>query len=434
MKKKALKTMVAAAAVLSSAAIAQAATVDINIYGASAQYLFWNTAATNFLTAKGCTSITKAEDSSKKHGITSGKACSGFSGNDVIIRYSSKASYESVRSLKGTTNPDSCPNAYQRKMADSVTAPNTLTCQTITLGASDVSGEAFVQESHGQKFGPLGGGLVDNVLTGENASGLTSYNPLVVPFGFFVNNAVTAKKCTTAAGAMAGEYCSSDADCGGTAGSCGAPSTIDNITRLQAVNIFAGYATNWADFGGYFTAQPIVACLRHAGSGTAAALDFSVIRGNGWGNVLATYESPAAIWFNEGSTDMIKCVNGNSTATPTGSAIGAIGYADADQAIGAAGTSQNVKAVKYNGHFGTRYSIRNGAYDFWTTQWVYEDAARTSTAQRPVVDALIAYASDPANVPATKAKYWATKDEMKFFKGSEAEYPYLLGAINPQLP
>lgn len=434
MKKQALKTLVAAAAILSTAAIAQAATVEVNVYGASAQYLFWNDAADNFLLSKGCSNVVQAQDSTKKHGITSGKACTGFGGNDVVVRYSAKASYESVRSLKGTSNPDSCSNAFQRKMADSVTAPNTLACKTVTLGASDVAGEAFVQESHGQKFGPLGGGNVDIVLTGEDASGLTSYNPLVVPFGFFVNNAVTATKCTTAAGALAGEYCSSDADCGGAAGSCGAPGTIDNITRLQAVNIFAGYATNWSDFGGYFTAQPIVACLRHAGSGTAAALDFSVMKGNGWGNIIASFENPDAIWFNEGSSDLIKCVNGNSTATPTGSLIGAIGYADADQAVGVAGTSQNVKAVKYNGHFGTRYNLRNGAYDFWTTQWVYEDAARTTAAQRPVVDALVAFASSPANVPSTKAKYWATKDEMKFFKGSEAEYPYLNGAIDPQTP
>jgi len=434
MKKKALRTMVAAAAVLSTAAIAQAATVEINIYGASAQYLYWNDAADDFLLSKGCSNVVQAQDSTKKHGITSGKACSGFSGNDVIIRYSAKASYESVRSLKGTTNPDSCPNAFQRKMADSVTAPNTLTCKTITLGASDVAGESFVQESHGQKFGPLGGGYVDIVLTGEDASGLASYNPLVVPFGFFVNNAVTAKKCVTTA-PNAGELCYTDADCGGAANSCGAPSTIDNITRLQAAQIFGGLVSDWSDFGAYYTAQPIVACFRHAGSGTAAAFDWSVMRGNGWGTLLAQYETPGMFWFNEGATDLIKCVNGNSTATPTGSLIGAIGYADADQAVGVAGTSQNVKLVKYNGVTPSRYALRNGAYDFWTTQWVYEDTARTSAAQRPVVDALIAFASDPAKVPATKAKYWATKDEMKFFKSTDGEFiTFQGGAANPQLP
>lgn len=432
--KKSMKTLAATAAVLAMAGAAHAANVDINIYGASAQYLFWNDAADNFLTSKGCTGVTQASFDGK-HGVTTGNSCTGFTGSpNVTIRYSGKASYESVRSLTAATNPDGCANGYQRKMANSVTDPSNLTCQTVTLGASDVAGEAFVQESHGEKFGPRGGGAWNVTLTGEDASSLTHTNPLVVPFGFFVNNAVTAKKCTTAAGALAGEYCMVDADCGGTAGSCGAASTIDNITRLQAVNIFSGYAADWSDFGAYFTAQPIVACIRHAGSGTAAAMDYSVMRGNGWGNALVTYEEAGRIWFNEGSSDLIKCVNGNSTVNTTGSLIGAIGYADADQATGTAGTSQNVKAIKYNGAFGTRYSIRNGLYDFWTTQWVYEDPTRTTAAQRPVVDALTAFAAVPGNVPSTKAKHWATADEMKFYKGSEMEYPYLNGALDPQTP
>ncbi|AJY71068.1 hypothetical protein RW64_16575 [Geobacter sulfurreducens] len=437
--KKSMKALVVAAGVLSSAAIAQAATVEINIYGASAQYLYWNDAADNFLISKGCSNVLQAQDTGKKHGITEGKACTGFGGNDVTIRYSAKASFESVRSTKGTTNPDNCPTPFERLMASSVAAPNTLVCKAVTLGASDVAGESFVQESHGNLYGPRGGAFTDITLSGEDASGLHAENPLIVPFGFFVNNAVTAKKCA-ATSSFAGEYCATDADCGGAAGSCGAPSTIDNITRLQAVNIFAGYMADWSDFGAYFTAQPVVACLRHAGSGTHATLDYAVVRGNGWGNLVATYESPDMIWFNEGSSDLIKCVNGNNTVNGTtaddnGSLIGAIGYADADQAVGVANTSQNVKAVKYNGAYGTRYNVRNGNYDFWSTQWVYENKARTTAAQRPVVDALIAFAKVPANVPSTKAKYWATADEMKFFKGTDQEYPFFIGgAVNPQTP
>ncbi len=431
--KKSIKTLAVAASVFAMAGTAHAANVDINIYGASAQYLFWNDTADNFLASKGCSNITQAQDSTKKHGITSGTACTGFGGNNVTIRYSSKASFEAVRSTKGTTNPDGCPTAFERKMASSVTAPNTLVCVPVTLGASDVAGESFVQESHGQKFGPLGGGPYDVVLSGEDASGLASYNPLIVPFGFFVNQAVKADQCSANAAANAGEYCASDADCGGTAGAC-VNSTIKNITRLQAVNIFAGYASDWSDFGAYFDAQPIVACLRHAGSGTHATIDYAVVRGNGWGNELAKYEETNRIWFNEGSTDLIKCVNGNTTSATNGSLIGAIGYADSDQAVGVAGTSQNVVPVKYNGAFGTRYNVRNGNYDFWSTQWVYENTGRTSSLQRPVVDGLMAFASDPANIPSTKAKFWATKDEAKFAKDNDQSYPYFSGAMNPQTP
>jgi hypothetical protein len=139
-----------------------------------------------------------------------------------------------------------------------------------------VAGDSFVQESHGEKFGPRGGGWYEVGLSGVDCSGLTPHNPLIVPFGFFVNKGVTAKQCLPpVATANQYEYCMTDADCGGAAGSC-VTDTINNITRLQAVNIFSGYASNWSDFGGYFTEQPITACLRHAGSGTHATLAYAV--------------------------------------------------------------------------------------------------------------------------------------------------------------
>jgi opacity protein-like surface antigen len=115
--KKGMKTLALAASVLALAGTAQAATVDINVYGASAQYLFWNDAADNFLISRGCTGVTQAQDTSGKHGITTG-TCSS---DTVNIRYSAKASFESCLSLNGTTNPDSCPSPTQRKMAHSVT-------------------------------------------------------------------------------------------------------------------------------------------------------------------------------------------------------------------------------------------------------------------------------------------------------------------------
>ncbi len=435
--KKNIKTLAMAASVLALAGTAQAATIDINIYGASAQYLYWNDSADNFLLGRGCTGVTQGESSDKKHGITTGTC-----GSDTVnIRVSAKASFESCLSLNGTTNPDSCPSPTQRKMASSVAAPNTLTCQTVTLGASDVAGESFTQESHGQKFGPKGGGNVDIILAGVDCSGLTPHNPLIVPFGFFVNKGVTAKQCLPPlATTNQYEYCMTDADCGGAAGSC-ATDTINNITRLQAVNIFSGFASDWSDFGGYFTAQPITACFRHAGSGTHATLDFAVVRGNGWGANLAIFEDqdtiyPGRLWFNEGSSDMMRCVDGANTldadpANNTRSIIGAIGYADADQGLS---SFPNVKAVKYNGHLGTRKNIRNGAYDFWSTQFVYEKPSAQSAAQKLWVGRILTYMENPANIPSTKANYWAAAGEMKFFKDNDQVYPYFTGATTPVTP
>jgi len=118
--KKVLKSAVIGAAMLGLAGTAQAAT-EINLYGASAQYLFWNDAADGFLTAKGCSTVQQAEDAAGKSGITRGYACTGLPGSpDVIIRYKSKASYDGIRAMKGIDPDNQCPveGSLYRPMAD----------------------------------------------------------------------------------------------------------------------------------------------------------------------------------------------------------------------------------------------------------------------------------------------------------------------------
>jgi hypothetical protein len=39
-----------------------------------------------------------------------------------------------------------------------------------------------------------------------------------------------------------------------------------------------------------------------------------------------------------------------------------------------------------------------------------------------------------ANVPSTKADYWATADEMVYMKGTDFQYPQYQGAATPKLP
>ena len=48
MKKKLTVSLTATAALLALAGIAQAAPAELNIFGASAQYLYWNAQAQNF--------------------------------------------------------------------------------------------------------------------------------------------------------------------------------------------------------------------------------------------------------------------------------------------------------------------------------------------------------------------------------------------------
>lgn len=293
--KSILKTVAAGAALLALTANAEAATREINLYGASAQYLFWNDAADNFLATKGCSGgITQAQNSDGKHGITIGRACSSYANDDIIIRYSSKASYDGIYAMKGVGNPDSCATNFERKMANEATISGTTVggtkCVDVTLGCSDVAGETFLQESEGTLKGHLGGDYVTRSFSRIDTTGLTPYRPLVVPFGFFAHNTVT----------------------------------LSNLSRLQAVMIYAGKVVNWNQFDAALPANQIVACLRHAGSGTHATLDAAVMRGDA---NLITLEDPMGIYggpvvyFNDGSSDMMNCINDNAYA---------VGYADAD--------------------------------------------------------------------------------------------------------
>jgi hypothetical protein len=493
MKSKAFTAIIATAAgaaLLAAAAMPAQAAREINIYGASAQYLFWNDLADNFLLSKGCSNIRQAQfegtgpnDSNyRKHGITLGTACTEYGGNDVIIRYSAKASYDGIFAIQGdvrdgnqplpaviswaSPNPNSCANNFERSMADETTISGSVVgarkCVRVNVGASDVAGKSFTQESHGANFGPNGGAMQDRVFpakgiwtdgtwknypTDQNVYHLESNKPVVVPFGFFGNKAIKVQRCT--AGTNAGEMCTDATqavDCPGS--TCAAPAELDNVTRPMAVNIFSGQVWYWTDFGAGFSvrntsggelAADIVACMRHAGSGTHATLDYAVVKGNGWGALLAPTENSGGptIWFNDGSGDEMKCVNGTIPGFTTGSDWGAIGYADADQSVS---SYTKTKAMKYQGMYGTRVNIRNGMYDFWAHQWLYYPGLEAPVVEpnyattHPVYEDLVAYASDPANIPSTKAKFWATANEMVYGKENDQSYPRYTGATNPQTP
>jgi ABC-type phosphate transport system substrate-binding protein len=440
MKKQIKVSMTIAAALVAMSGIAQAAPAELNIYGASAQYLYWNDQAQNFAQiVLGCTA-TAPVNNGGKHGFVSAINCTnemvpvnGATGKrDLDIRYSGIASAEGPLSVAKAAPLDATlatgcdvANGYRKMYASETTT----VCKQVHVGTSDVAGESLNQVSSGQKFGPLGGGAFSAALSGVNTTGLTSANTVVVPFGFFVNNAVTATKCTAG---FVGNYCTTASDCG-TGGACSSTATtIDNITREQAVLLFSQQTADWSDFGAYFTAQPTVVCLRHAGSGTAAALDKTVMS-NSWGSAVVTAEADGAVWFNQGSGDQVKCINGNSTATPTGSLIGAIGYADADQAVGTANTSQNIQLIKYNGVYPTRAAIRNGLYDFYTNAWLYTNPANGTTVNG-LAASLVTFAQNPDHVPATKANFWAAVGEMKYNRTSDVTYPVYIGASIPKLP
>lgn len=483
----------AGAAVLGMSCAASAADIEINVYGASAQYLYWNDAADGFLTdtavGYGCdpATVRQYEDAAGKNGVTIASGCTGDT--SMIIRYSAKASYDGIWAMNG--DPQSTEGCippggtnisyYHRMMADVPTTGGVVTqykCVDVTLGASDVEGKSFSQSSAGLEDGPNVGGWITRAFYGIDTSGLDNYEPLKVPFGFFASNDITVTKCLAphplAPDANAhkaistwGNYCDSDQDghstdcigyykcindfCSGgvqegqpceVAKDCPdvalvdtdcAEMPLDNISRIMAVLLYSGLITHWNDFGAYFPSQPVTLCFRHAGSGTHATLDWAVMRGNNaWGTGMLTAQQagPPIAWFNDGSSDMMRCINGATTVSTTY----AIGYADADQLAGTK-NYPNVHALKYQGVEPRRWTIRNGTYSFWSSQQMYEDPLEPNYAvTNPVIAKLVAFASAPANMPATKADYWATAEEMKVTKTSDNTYPYSIPPVTHLLP
>jgi hypothetical protein len=116
------------------------------------------------------------------------------------------------------------------------------------------------------------------------------------------------------------------------------------------------------------------------------------------------------VWFNDGSTDEMNCINTQADS---------IGYADADQA-----NLANTKSLTYMGAAPSKNNISRGVYEFWSAQWIYEDPNEPSFAlKHPVVVDLMAYAEIPANIPLAKQPFWATRSEMKVKKANDFAYP-----------
>jgi len=397
MFKKLIKGAIVGVGMLALAGAAQAE-INVNLYGASAQYLFWNDQADNYLLDNSCTGVTQAQGFSNKQGITTG-TCAG---ETVNIRYASKASFDGLRACCGQEDPGAttvCTDKRQREMADVVVGNvvTALACKDVTIGCSDVAWNTFNQSSHGALKGCAGGAQTDRNITpidcmdGWAADDI--FQTVVVPFGFFANNALltdTSNQTRT------------DLDAEETA-------ILKNLTRLQAVLIFSGQVYQWDQFGAPYPAKQIAACFRHAGSGTHATLDRAVLRGDAG---LPADENLPYVSFNDGSSDEMVCIQTN--CGQSASEWAAVGYADADQAPGAAAF-----AMTYQGAKASKANIVNGVYDFWSANWCYictEDPEDEAEAKE-----LMTYAMD--HMPASKAAWWATQDEMNVKKASDFAYP-----------
>jgi len=352
--RKILGTIAASLSLFAMTGTASAAlSEDINLYGASAQFNLWKNQAVNYMKSTGCLEpCASGQLDSKNYWATC--VCDNVT---RTFRSSSKASYDGVCALMGNFinvppyGPAGNPNcaagcdgsAFKRVMANPTGGSQ---CVTVTHAASDVPVECFVQQSGGLLLGPCGGvGTSRNFNTSPMFwTGDDPCAPLVVPFSFYANNTVEK---------------------GGV--------DIDNITRDNAELIFSGQVNNWSDIvdsnGVAYDSKDVVACLRHAGSGTHASLDAYLNSPL----VISQKTTPAIRYFNDGSSDLMKCVNGGQCGTWAG--VGAIGYADSDQALSSYPATNR---LKLNNVTATRANIIGGAYNFYGLQQLYGTAARTA--------------------------------------------------------
>jgi hypothetical protein len=267
----------------------------------------------------------------------------------------------------------------------------------VTIGCSDVAWDSFGQSSSGafscdnatvvnQNIGPI------TCMDGWDSDKV--FQTVIVPFGFFANN----NWKTTADGSAL-------------------PNTngeLDNLTRLQALMIFSGKVDKPSKFGANYSDRNIRVCLRHAGSGTHATLDRAVMRGD---QPLAN-TGGLRIKFNDGSSDMMKCINTNCNSAAS---VG-IGYADADQAdaCGPGKTYANTYAMKYEGAAPIKSNIANGVYSFWSANWCYVCTADTDP-NTAVASNMMTWSAN--NMPASKAAWWVKKAEMNVTKANDFAMP-----------
>lgn len=444
--KKIMRTAAISASILAMASFANATEYNVNLYGASAQLDFWNDAADDFAagaqTANGLECGTVQQDMiGDKDGITRATNCAGLpTPSDVIyIRYSSRASADGPRSAFGIDpdNVDECSDLgfsdEHRMMADETSVdwdPSTTTgltaCKDVTLGASDVASESFVQYSYGNEEGFFQNGPVTEFdmlkypIPGE-ADGLVAHRPVVVPFAFFLNGPANNSTRDAAGNSVAGT------------------GDITNLSRVQAANIMAGNIYNWSQFGPGYPAKKTVVCLRHAGSGTHATLDMAVMRGDlplatneGWPTLFNP--NKPYLYFHISSSDLIKCVDYNGDGTSkSGTATDisthlAVGYADADKngldPITGVYDYQDTVTLAYNGELPTKQGITNGSYTFWSQQWIYENPADANYSDlQPIHQKMMDFASDPANLPVAKAPFWAAASELNVVKANDTALP-----------
>jgi len=291
---KKIAAILAGAAVLAAAGLALAAPAELNIYGASAEFTYWNAAAGPYLTHLGCTltpatpftfGATNNTGNSVKHGYIAGTACSSAlvpvnsatSKRDLTIRFTSIASGEGllavgknppletdITNYPTITSSTQCDTTQgQRAMLKDNTS-NNLECHQVTVGASDVAGSNINQSVANAVYTNNGQHVITSAIMAQFNLPTATYNVFdqgfEVPFCLYVNNGVVAHHCLDTTGRWTGGYCTQASDCvnpnnsqfSGPLTCQSTATTVSNLSRLQTVMLFSGQVPTWKWLGDYF--------------------------------------------------------------------------------------------------------------------------------------------------------------------------------------
>jgi hypothetical protein len=237
---------------------------------------------------------------------------------------------------------------------------------------------------------------------------------------------------TCVGGARAGQPCDTAAECPveRAATACVAR-PIDNLSRMQALLLFAGQVKNWRDFGPWYPDLPVALCMRHGGSGTHATKDLRVMRGD---RALATVSKTLAPTDPSGASAVKPLLpilwHYRSSTTLTEDCVeyydGGVGYVDADKALNNDFTS-NVHHLKHEGVEPVRQKVIFGEYPFWgAASCFYDDDSNAglTQAQKSLATDLLNWLADqnerfefPTNL------FWASGAEMTVSAPNDFAYP-----------
>jgi hypothetical protein len=478
--KKMLVMAIALAAVFGVAASASAADYTVNMCGASAQAGFWEASGAAVVEdTYNCNggAVLDWEAGNDKNMIIRAQGCTvdatGTNDDTVYVRYLASNSITGCENYTCGTQtyvvPTSCN--YDPLNPGSCNATEDDACQ---LGCSDVPCDDFDARTIGNDDGCHGTGLaVYNATSVALTAETETFQGVVVPFGFIVNNAVTHHVCDytnvdadiatrpsaahwaynkagwqgdpTESEALAcrGDYkclddvcqdgyqgtdqqttCSDASECKELIVPTCVQEPLDNVNLLMVCHIFSGAADNWRDFGPGFPELPITRCMRHAGSGTHQTMINSIIDLCP-GITLTNRTEMDNVCHYKSSSDLSRdCV---------GDYAGGIGYVDADKVMFRSGfdsgddkggsgiTVAGAHQLTFNGSAPSRYDVASGKYLFFSSQVCFMDDTLTcfdgaNDLDGDILRAIQTTAANPTYLAfenfGQRAYFWATQGEM----------------------